>query len=435
MGISEFNVTAAKAETATATAPAAMPAATEGPWRHFVCVVPARYGLRCAVQVNTLEMEAFKNDFRLDAPLLAWKPPEGFSAGEEWSLVITAEQVLHPERILSEQSVITFLRAAVQLLDLCLGRKIDRDEFLRRLNGLGLPVAWRNELADGIFAASAAGASPAVAADADADIEALLATLAPAEAPAEQFISAVGRAGTGFALDAAAAQRFRDGMAGWLLDWERGLLEHPSAAGPLGLALGLHRVLKLMRGPKHLHLHLLPESLPPEEYEAHWRHTLAGHPGAIEAWIYLAGDTPDAALPPSAWQARLAAAPVSVLLQARAATSGIYTAWGKTLPAPVYVFSGGVAAAVGDGHCAYKPAALAYVEALLEQQARLPAAAGEALPLENADVDPSTRSSTDAVYDSQTMLALRLRGLNIPVGFKHRAGVVFQPLVPAVEAA
>jgi hypothetical protein len=256
----------------------------------------------------------------------------------------------------------------------------------------------------------------------------------PPASPAEQFITEVGGSGSGFILNEPVARGFRLGLAELLGDLERALLNHAAVSGPMGLALALHPLTKLARGPQHLHWHLLPASWPEAEYAGYWQQALADHPGSVEAWAYLAAGEAEADPWIASWEARCSApspGPGRLLVQTEESFAPGWLAWAGKSPAAAHVFMGGVSAAVGEGHFFYKPAALAYLEALLQNKASLPGAASESLALSDADVNPRVGSPAHRVYDGESLRALREKGLNVPVGAKNRADLVFLSLAAA----
>ena len=434
MGIGEFEV---RAEKTGSDFPQFQPKLEskegDGPWRHFVCVVPANFGLDRPIQFNSLEMADFSR-FRLTISLPDLKLPDGLSFGGGVEFSVDAGQVIHPER-LSDQPFLASLRAGVEALGHCISRRLDQPGFLQALNAAALPVLWRNELADGVFMPSAKSppqntVSPSAAED---DIDALLASISdpsgkPLPTAADRFIAEVGETeSTGFTLNETEARRFYTGLSGLLRDLETGIFTHASVEKSLGFVLALHPLLKVARGPRHIHFHILPAGMAPQSWPAYWSDSMANHRGRIESWIYMAGGKPENDGWIDAWESFFRKAGSMTLIQSEISPKE-WLDWAKD-KASAYVFSGGVVVALGDGRYFLKPAALAYYEALLRNQAVLPEASVKDFWLEDQDVSPGSRSSADKVYDGEAMRELRALGLNVPIGAKNRAGVEFLSLV------
>lgn len=384
------------------------------------------------------QTDELKERLTLTASLGATESPvPGWPAGE-WVWQLRGKHLLHPGRFHEDQPILAQLTESVALLENALAGRLDATAFRSRLDRIGLPLEWRNHLATEVFRHAEMPSSPAKpmqlgAAD---PLAALLNQVdvgaeSPAASAAQQFISQVGSASTGFSLDKANASALLDAFRAF----RKHMQAHAEQAGLgilFGWAAGLSALTKGIRGrAKQIGWMVAPHA----DAEAVTT-ALTAHQGPVEILVLAGFDTWDSLWTP-AYRA-LAAKASLILVQVPEGSFSEFRFEAKSSPwaSKIHLVSGAVRCAFGDEGCAFKPAAFAYAEACLAQQIKPIEAKQSRLGLDDQDPCPgrSERHVALKLVPESEWLERARKGENCLNGKLGTASVYFLPLV-SVEAA
>lgn len=450
-GIGDFSVTAGKDASAgpgSRTETGGMPE-ERVPGRgnsHYILLLNKGWEQSGPLKFNNGDLEDLRNRFRLAARIPLPDMPEFFPAGSEGELVFQGRDILHIDAALRGQPLFSHLEALRDLVGRAADRKLAFPEFLAQLNAISLPVAWRNEIVNGLFAhAASAPASQPAKAGFSGDLDRLMDLLNRESGGGSQlspslnaFLTEVGRDSTGFIMrDGAARELHRDLLR--TLEALRGkVLSRGEVAETLGFLASLQRLARLAKGRERQTVHLwssLPEN--PESLLLGDRADSDGD--SAVAIVILDAARRDAAFlrNASALARRLGCA---LLIQApgEAIPEGeAVQAFAESAPKErTYFFAGGVASRVAGEECVFRPAALAFLEGLVASRGNVADFAHRALVLEDQDLftEKGQARSTDRILDNvQWEEALR-KGVNRVNGARNKSEARFPLLKSWAEA-
>jgi hypothetical protein len=383
-------------------------------------------------------LDELRGRFRLAAKVTLPEMPAFFPAGAEGEMVFQGKDVLHLESALRGQSLFAHLEGLRDLVQRVADRKLAFPDFLAGLNRLSLPVAWRNEIVNGLFshAESAPAATAPKPPGLSGDLDKLMGLLNQESAGGSKlspslsgFLDEVGRDSTGFTLRDGAARQLHADLERTLASLRGSLLSHAGLASVLGLLSSLQRLARLAKGRERQTVHLWsglpsdPESL------------LVGDQANPEgdhavALVLLDAPSRDAGfLRGAAALAGRLGCPLLLQSPEDAIPAGeAMQAWSESAPkAGTYFFSGGVASRVEGDNCVFRPAALAFLEGLVGSRENVDYYIHRALVLEDQDL--ITRNgqacATDQLLDNARWDAVIRKGVNRVNGARNKSQALF----------
>lgn len=439
-GIGDFTVATVKdgAEGQARTAGDPRPARIPGRGNsHYILLLNRGWEQDGPVKFHNGYLDELRGRFRLAAKVPLPEMPDFFPPGAEGEMVFQGKDVLHLESALRGQSLFAHLEGLRDLVQRVADRKLAFPDFLAGLNRLSLPVAWRNEIVNGLFshAESAPAANPKPP-GLSSDLDKLMDMLNRESTGGSQlspslsgFLAEVGRESTGFTLRDGAARQLHADLERTLASLRGSLLSQPALASALGLLSSLQRLARLAKGRERQTVHLWsglpadPESLLIGEQ---------ANPDGEHAVAIVLLDAParDAAfLRGAAALAERLGCPL--LLQSPEdsipAGEAMPALSGSAPKARTFFFSGGVASRVEGDNCVFRPAALAFLEGLVGSRENVDFYAHRALVLEDQDL--VTRNgqafSTDQLLDNARWDAVIRKGVNRVNGARNKGQALF----------
>jgi|GEM_PF-4795958 len=378
--------------------------------------------------------DELKQGLSFSANLQADRSPiPGWPAGE-WMWRLSGKHVIHPDQFLGDQPVMAQLAEAIRLLETVAAGRMDYSGFISRLDRIGLPLEWRNHLANEVFKHAAPSLPPQNLPAGDALADLLSRVDVPGEkamSAAEAFIQEVGTDSTGFILDREKAMALRDAFA----VFKKQMQAHAEQAGLaylLGWAAGLAALVKVLRGRQKQWGWILP----PASESGRYNEALSSFQGEVEILVIAGYDNWEEAWTPG--YASLAERAKMILIQIPDGGFSEFKENGRQSPyaGKIFLTGGWVRCAFGNEGCALKPAALAYAEACLAGK-RVPGDARQEI-LVLADQDPCPgrleKHVAEKILPESEWVSRCRNGENLLNGKLGTTQVFFRPLVSIEDA-
>lgn len=405
---------------------------------HYILLLNRGWEQDAPLRFHNGYLDELRGRFKISARVPLPDMPDFFPTGAEGELVFQGKDVLHLESALRGQSLFSHLEGLRDLVQRAADRKLAFPDFLAGLNRLSLPVAWRNEIVNGLFShAESAPAAPVpkppgLSGDLDKLMDMLNrestggSTLSPS---LTGFLEEVGRDSTGFTMRDGAARQLHADLERTLASLRGSLLTQPGLAAVLGLLSSLQRLARLAKGRERQTIHLWsglptdPESLLlGDQADTDGEHTVAivllDAPARDASFLVGASALAERLGCPLLLQAPEDAIPGGDTMQA----------WAQTAPkGRIYFFSGGVASHVEGDNCVFRPATLAFLEGLVASRENVDHYLHRALVLEEQDL--VTRNgqafATDQLLDNAKWDAAVRRGVNRVNGARNKSQALF----------
>jgi hypothetical protein len=399
----------------------------EGPCRHYAVVLPSHWKSTGPLRVNNVDLAPFKKGFQIQWP---WPGKNKSEPSRGLFLNVDGLALSKPEAFLNEISGWITWTQALELLNLALSRRLDRNGFVAALDRLDLPVDWRNGLVNDLFLHAAP--TPKPSSPSPSDLDHLLTQVALPEGEKsgtdqalDHFIDSVasGPADTGFKLDEDSARQWIVRISELKGEMHGTFLSSPQVAEEFGYLASLNGLARAAKGRKRHWLHFIPENLSEAEWNSWIISTAADEPGPWEVIAF-----PHPKITETLWPQRIRKLGAKAFLQIEASESNLSPEFIEKWADIGFAFVGGVLTE-SSGQCLTKPATWVALHSLL--------LTGDGFnpegELRYEEDIPYTQSSTahgaDRLRTTADISDLRRLGINPLIGTKNSLEVFFAPLI------
>ncbi|MEO7424955.1 MAG: hypothetical protein ABI036_07200 [Fibrobacteria bacterium] len=393
-------------------------------------------------------LDDLRNRFRLASKVPLPEMPNFFPSGAEGEMVFQGRNVLHLDSALKEQPLFAHLESLRELVGRVAERKAAFPDFIEALNRISIPAAWRNEIVNGLFDHAETSSRPAPKSPApglSSDIDKLLGMLDPEASGGSKlspslgkFLEEVGRDSTGFTLRDGAARQLHLELAHTLQALRGSLLRHGALAEALGFMAGLQRLAKATKSRDRQTVHLWSEVPENPAAELLGENADEGADFAVAMVLLDPLERDGAFLRRIGSLAAQLGCPLLVQLPGEDLPTGeVLEALADCAPRKrTYFFAGGVASLVEGENCVFRPAALAFLEGLVESKETVDHYLHRSLVLEDQDVitEKGQARATDRLLDLAQLDGLSAKRINRVNGARNRSTAAF-PLLTAWEDA
>lgn len=408
---------------------------------HYIILMKQEWEQVSPLKFNNGFLDDLRTKLKLKAKIPLPEMPNFFPSGSEGEIQFQGRDVLRAESALRDQPLLAHLETLRILVQQCVDRKCDFPRFVAELNKLPIPSTWRNEIVNGLFeTAGTVAPLPSVPKPPglSQDIEKLMGLLSETEPDSlakkvnphfGNFLEEVGRESTGYTLKSGAGKRLHDELTLALNALRSNLLRQKPLAETLGFIASLQRLARLAKGREKQMIHLW-SSIPanPEDL-------LVGEnmdEGKDFALAIVLTD-PLARTPQYLQQLGLLIRKLNcaLLIQLPDSISVLsleYLALEEFVPkASTYFFAGGVAARVDEEACVMRPAALAFLEGLVEAKEVVDFYLHRKMILEDQDLltEKTQAYSTDKLLDQAAVTALSENKINRVNGARNQSIATF----------